>query len=67
MIQMFLLVHVSSVLMLTAVTVTTGGVVVVHDEPVGQWIVLDFKGSFLLSTHTITKCILTFGVECMLS
>ena len=26
--------------------------------------VLDFKGSFLLSARKITKCILTFGVEC---
>ena len=26
--------------------------------------VLDFKGSFLLSTRKITKCILTYGVEC---
>ena len=27
--------------------------------------VLDFKGSFLLSTRTITKCILSFGVGFM--
>ena len=33
---------------------------------VGQT-VLDFKGSFLLSTHKITKCILSFGVECILT
>ncbi len=27
---------------------------------------LDFKGSFLMSTRKITKCILTYGFECML-
>ncbi len=28
--------------------------------------VMDFKGSFLLSTRKITKCILTYGVECIM-
>ncbi len=35
-------------------------------KDISVFLLLDFKGSFLLSARKITKCILSFGVECRL-